>query len=324
LAAPPPPPAPSRTVPALLSPLSLHASSALPFPPWCLRPFMCAQDVLADAMSHVEARLPEYGAAELPPLLWALARLRARPDRQFMAACLAQCFSQARSLSPGGLAMVVWCLASLPFSPPQGWVAKALLATHARMSSFSAADLSGLVTSMARLEVRPSEAWLHAFSAAALGHVRAFGPSELAHTLWALATLHYNPGADWLAAFGVQLREALPSLKPGEVVMVAWAVRLLGWQPGTDVAEQLARRSDEGGAAASARMLLRMFERAERVKEGLEDMKTRVDPHFAESRRHGSSSDHHPDAGDHGECGRSTPHARVRRMGCTRVSLQAI
>ena len=136
---------------------------------------------------------------EVARAVWGLNRLKAEPDRAFMAACLRHCFSRARQLSPTAICRLLWSIGNVRgWAPPRAWVARALSATHARIGGFSGLELSLLATSLARLEHRPPDAWLATFTVAALAKLGDCNAEVRA--AWAVLPVHLRGGKPPLAA----------------------------------------------------------------------------------------------------------------------------
>uniref|UniRef100_A0A383W709 Uncharacterized protein n=1 Tax=Tetradesmus obliquus TaxID=3088 RepID=A0A383W709_TETOB len=139
----------------------------------------------------------------MPPLLWALARLRYRPQLRVAQALLlrGQALAAAGQLSPQGLALLLWAPAALGLAPRSGWVDALLAAACGYLPLFRAREASALLVGLVRLGHIPGEAWLREWWQHTAGMLPYAHGRQLVLLLWGAVQLGQAPPASWMHAW---------------------------------------------------------------------------------------------------------------------------
>lgn len=223
-----------------------------------------------------------FSARDLSQTLWALAKLRHRPDAAWLQAALGHAnaahapqaargsstysSSSSRQLSARDLANMMWALASMQINPGPRWTSAAIstLVAQGRLdagarSAASAHDVSQMLWALAALRHHLPPPLMHALvlclCAQPLGSLL---PQDVSTSLWALAVLEYQPTLalrkrllDHIVAVLVKAATApavQPAAQSGTADMLAAAGA--GSQPGGGSSATQARLQGQGSVTA--------------------------------------------------------------------------
>ncbi|KAF8068262.1 rplB [Scenedesmus sp. PABB004] len=173
---------------------------------------------------------PRPGARDLASTMWALGRLRVRPNPGWLDAFMAASAPRLAASAPQELAITLWGLAALQATPSGAWLAAFDDASLAAMPRFTAHGLAELLAGQVHLGLAPSGAWAEAWMRALRAAWGSADAAAMVKALWAAAKLRLPLGRAWLSRALADGHDELAgaladrSLPAEQLLRLVWAV----------------------------------------------------------------------------------------------------
>ncbi|KAJ1488554.1 hypothetical protein T484DRAFT_1782771 [Baffinella frigidus] len=200
--------------------------------------------LLLEAMQRrATATAGEFIPQAVSNVLWALATMGERADRELLEAMQTRAKETAGEFKPQEVANLMWALATMGEKPDRELLEAMQNRATATAGEFIPQTVSNLLWSLATMGEKADRGLLEAMQRRAKETAGEFKPQEVANSLWALATMGERADRGMLEALQTQATAKAGEFILQDVVNVLWALATMGQKADRGLLEAMQRRA---------------------------------------------------------------------------------